>query len=336
MRKKIFMFSMIVTMLISFIGCSNTKENNTSDSNRSYGNTINNYYKAMSACKYNDEIYFSGWNDRAFYKIKNDGTGLEKLNNDYPKDINIYRNHIYYIDESDIGKVELIKVDLDGKSNKEVLSDKAYSVMIKDNKLMYMDRNNYNSSNFIVVDLNTNKEIKNVEVEGTPIIFDENTFIKDSPTSEYKIFKTDRTVVYEANEKTSNAPDIVNVSEKYIAYMSSSPEMGYFATSMDGRTIKISDNMFHTRSTIIGDDFYYFRNGKFIKLNLINGNVEELFDFEFMSSESDVNNALNRSMFEFDGVIYTPCEDKILPMYNTKTKEIEKVFNDLVLSRIKQ
>ena len=145
----------------------------------------------------------------------------------------------------------MIKVDLDGKSNKEVLSDKAYSVMIKDNKLMYMDRNNYNSSNFIVVDLNTNKEIKNVEVEGTPIIFDENTFIKDSPTSEYKIFKTDRTVVYEANEKTSNAPDIVNVSEKYIAYMSSSPEMGYFATSMDGRTIKISDNMFHTRSTII-------------------------------------------------------------------------------------
>ena len=289
----------------------------------------------MSACKYNDEIYFSGWNDRAFYKIKNDGTGLEKLNNDYPKDINIYRNHIYYIDESDIGKVELIKVDLDGKSNKDVLSDKAYSVMIKDNKLMYMDRNNYNSSNFIVVDLNTNKEIKNVEVEGTPIIFDENTFIKDT-TSEYKIFKTDRTVDYEANEKTSNAPDIVNVSEKYIAYMSSSPEMRYFATSMDGRTIKISDNMFHTRSTIIGDDFYYFRNGKFIKLNLINGNVEELFDFQFMSSESDVNNALNRSMFEFDRVIYTPYEDKILPMYNTKTKEIEKVFNDLILRRIKQ
>ena len=62
------MFSMMVTMLISFIGCSNTKENNTSDSNRSYGNTINNYYKAMSACKYNDEIYFLGWNDRAFYK----------------------------------------------------------------------------------------------------------------------------------------------------------------------------------------------------------------------------------------------------------------------------
>lgn len=290
----------------------------------------------MSACKYNDEIYFSGWNDRAFYKIKNDGTGLEKLNNDYPKDINIYRNNIYYIDESDLGKMELIKVDLDGKSNKEVLSDKAYSVMIKDDKLMYMDRNNYNSSNFIVVDLNTNKEIKDVKMEGTPIIFDENTFIKDSPTFEYKIFKADRTIVYEANEKTSNDPDIVNVSEKYIVYMSSSPETGCFATSMDGRTIKISDNMFHTRSIIIGDDFYYFRNGKFIKLNLINGNVEELFDFEFISSESDVNNALNRSMFEFDGVIYTPYEDKILPMYNTKTNEIEKAFNDLVLSRIKK
>ena len=41
-------------------------------------------------------------------------------------------------------------------------------------------------------------------------------------------------------------------------------------------------------------------------------------------------------MFEFDGVIYTPYEDKILPMYNTKTNEIEKVFNDLVLSRIKK
>ena len=89
MRKKVFMFSMIVTILISFIGCSNTNEDNIGDSNRSYGNTINNYYKGMSACKYNDEIYFSGWNDRAFYKIKNDGTGLEKLNNDYPKDINI-------------------------------------------------------------------------------------------------------------------------------------------------------------------------------------------------------------------------------------------------------
>lgn len=336
MRKKVFMLSMIVTILVIFIGCGNAKDDNVSDSNRSYGNTINNYYKAMSAGQYNDEIYFSGWSERALYKIKNDGTGFEKLNEGYPKDINIYKDHIYYIDESDIEKTKLIKVDLDGKSNREVLSDRAYNVMIKDDKLMYMNRNDNTSSNFIVVDLKTNKEIKYVNIEGNPQILDENTFIKDSPTSEYKIYRSDGTVVYEANEKTSISPDVVNISEKYIVYMSDVPEEGYFATSMDGKTIKISDDRFHTRSMVIGDDFYYLRNGKFKKLNLISGNEEELFDFEFISSESNVDNALNRSMFEFDGIIYTPYEDKILPMYNTNTKEVEKAFQDIVLIKVKK
>lgn len=95
----------------------------------------------------NNWLYFSGNAGEKIdgtynlFRIKTDGTGLEKLNSGYCFGMNIYNNSLYYIKtlDSKSKQYDVYKCDLDGKNEATILTGEIYNFVIYNTDLYYLN-----------------------------------------------------------------------------------------------------------------------------------------------------------------------------------------------------
>ncbi len=92
-------------------------------------------------------LYFSGNQGKTIdgtynlFRIRTDGTGLEKLNIGYCYGMSIYNNNLYYVKKPDVKSEEydIYSSGLDGKNEKQILKGPIYFFVIYDSKLYYLN-----------------------------------------------------------------------------------------------------------------------------------------------------------------------------------------------------
>lgn len=326
--------TLILLGILTFMGCGEATEKSQTDESRSYGSDIANYWNLTSASEYNNEIYYSVFGTTGLFKSGINGDTPIKLNSDNAINVNIYKDKIYYINAYDTNKTELIKVNLDGETDKEVISENAYSMRIIDDKLIYMesidglvateDTTKEPKNDYKVIDLKNNIEITSTIKDGQTLIIDENTFFSQYSTSNTpKILDNSGNVICELKDVNQ----IIALTEEYFVVNKDNNETdsNVYIIDRSGATTEIPNLTKTEYSVLIGDDYYYFNNDDFQRYNITTNKVENICKIEKVNnkqSEDDIY--VNQGLFNFDGIIYAPFEGSLIPIYNTKTNEIEE------------
>ncbi|WP_270566687.1 sigma-70 family RNA polymerase sigma factor [Clostridium beijerinckii] len=304
---------------------------NKNDFERSEGNSVNNFYKKNQIALYNDKIYFNDASGTGLCSIGVDGNNAERLNDDKPSFINVYKDKLYYINTIDEKNNELICVSLDGKSNKIVIDKNVTSALVTNNKLVYIATgematgriSGYNFMNFIKVDLATNKKEISKSGYGGSYIIDENLY-KSFSTScwnyigdlrkDSMIFPNDKNQ-WNYEMKFMGANDefaIVQLSDPNGDKKPYSNKVLAINKNGQGDTNFLTDIDADIKGYIlVGDEFYYYKENDLYCYNLKDKINKQLFKSAYADSD----------LFEFNGVIYA-VGNPIVPIYDTKEKRV--------------
>ncbi|MDO5517568.1 MAG: DUF5050 domain-containing protein [Clostridium sp.] len=312
---------------------SNTASNTKSelkDSDRNYGNTINNLYKKKQICMYNNKFYYSNDNDSVLYKCDKDGENVEKLNEDNPTFINIYKDKLYYICSNNSADLKLIKVDMDGQSNREIIDTNVKSAFINNDKLLYIkidsvSKNGYIHSTAHEVDLIKGENKQLSPDENVSVMLNEKTYIETSRGSD-RYIKIDENINLPSDNSATISLLSAN-SEHIIVRIDSigrtdsngnSFDNSIYDIGYDGSIKKIiqgslkDDDNDKGNSIIVKNKYYYFKDGSLMELDLDSN--KEIKRFTVLSN--------NHELFEFGGIIYSDLNNVITPMYDTVNNEI--------------
>lgn len=291
------------------------------DNERNYGNTINNMYKKKQIAMYDGYMYYSGKNDIGLYKgdYRNEDS-IEKLNDDNPMFINVYKNNLYYICKNDnIENQVLVKVDLDGVSNKTVIDSKVQNAIIQNDKLLYTvyedsSKSGYANTSAKQMDLKTGETVT--------LNFDNPSMILNGKMS-INVFKgADKYIEPENGECIPDGNgatiDLLSANDDYIIAKIDNYGNGFdnavYAVKSDGSFIKIIEmplaDEIDKRSILVGNTFYYFQGNNFMKYNIEEKKRTKLFE-----------DAWDGDLFEFDGIIYVELDCILSPMYDTSKEE---------------
>lgn len=304
------------------------------DMERSYGNTVENFEKVNQVAEYDDNLYYSSSENNCLYKSSIKGENVVKLNEDKATYINIYKDNIYYINNPYISEEktsELVKVDLDGVSNREVLATEVSKAFIKDDELIYLvyidgsakKNGGFLDFNKVVVDLKTNSEIENtLFVNGGATIIDKYTYIKFSKSLQNYIDSNNKFLFPE--DRSANFINLVGVSEEKIIVNITSAESnsdynGIYSIKRDGIFNRVYDK--NIKNGIVASNKLYFFDGDEFKFIDLNDNKEESI------SSFNID---NYELFQFDDIIYNFNKENLIPIYNTKTMEIANEFKSYI------
>ncbi|NAS19004.1 DUF5050 domain-containing protein [Clostridium butyricum] len=307
------------TTLSKAMEVSKTEEKH--DNKRSYGNTINNMYKKKQVAMYDGYMYYADENDVGLYKGKYmDESSKQKLNDDNPMFINIYKNNIYYICKNDnIENQVLVKVDLDGVSNRVVIDKNVENAIIQNDKLMYVvyeysSKSGYAHTSAKQMDLKTG--------EITKMNFSNPSMIINGKMS-INIFRgADKYIEVENGECIPHGSgatiELLSANDDYIIARinnyRSEFDNSIYAVKPDGTFIKIIDtpiaDEIDKRSILVDDTFYYFQGNNFMKYDIKEEKGSKLFE-----------DAWDGELFEFDGIIYVDVDYILSPMYDTSKNE---------------
>jgi hypothetical protein len=107
-----------------------------------YGNTPGNIANGGYVAMKGDWVYYRNWSvfKGGLYKIRTDGTGRQKLNNNHCTCINIAGDWVYYCNGSDKGK--LYRIRTDGTERQKLYDDKCDQIIIVDGWVYYSNNNN--------------------------------------------------------------------------------------------------------------------------------------------------------------------------------------------------
>lgn len=91
------------------------------------GNTTGNLYNDGMFCVYDGFVYFANPNDNGkLYRMKEDGSGCEKVSDDSVSHINICNGYIYYVRDNMAGNISFVSIDLkNGISRLKIGEEKA-------------------------------------------------------------------------------------------------------------------------------------------------------------------------------------------------------------------
>lgn len=111
--------------LIIIAGCGANNPNSDTKLN-TYGNTPGNLHNGGFVAKQGDWIYYSDFylmKNRGLYKIKTDGTGEIKLNDDTASALNVFGDWIYYMKLNEDGNQSFYKVKTDGTERTQLIEN---------------------------------------------------------------------------------------------------------------------------------------------------------------------------------------------------------------------
>ena len=307
------------TTLSKAMEVSKTEEKH--DNERSYGNTINNMYKKKQVAMYDGYMYYSDDNDTGLYKgdYRNEDS-IEKLNDDNPIFINIYKDNLYYICKNDnIENQTLVKVDLDGVSNKIVIDNNVENAIIQNDKLMYVvyeysSKSGYAHTSAKQMDLKTG--------EITKMSFGNPSMIINGKMSINVFRGADKYIEVENGECIPHGSgatiELLSANDDYIIARinnyGSEFDNSIYAVKSDGTFIKIIDTPIADeiggRSILVNNTFYYFQGGNFMKYDIEQKKRSKLFEAIWYDD-----------LFEFDGIIYVELGCILSPIYDTSKNE---------------
>ena len=294
-----------------------SKKADNHDNKRSYGNTINNMYKKKQVAMYDGYMYYSDDDDTGLYKGDYmDESSIKKLNDDNPMFINVYKDNLYYIcKNNNIENQILVKVDLDGVSNKTVIDSNVKSAIIQNDKLMYVvykssSKNGYVNTSAKEMDLKTG-EITTLNISNPSMIINGKMSINTFKGADKFIELENSKTVPDSNGATI---ELLSANDNYIIATIDNYGNGFdnavYAVKSDGTFIKIVEmpvaDEIDKRSILVNNTFYYFQGNNFMKYDINEKKRSKLFE-----------DAWDGELFEFDGIIYVEMDYILSPMYDT-------------------
>lgn len=89
------------------------------------GNTTGNLYNGGMFCVYDGFVYFANPNDEGrLYRMKEDGSGMEKIGKDSVSCLNICNGYVYYIRDNMLGEMSFVSVNIRHGVSRLKLKDK--------------------------------------------------------------------------------------------------------------------------------------------------------------------------------------------------------------------
>lgn len=94
------------------------------------GNTTGNLYNGGMFCVYDGFVYFSNPDDNGrLYRMKEDGSGSERIGKDSVSCLNICNGYVYYVRDNMAGSVSFVSVDMSHGVSRLKLGDKNAEVL---------------------------------------------------------------------------------------------------------------------------------------------------------------------------------------------------------------
>ena len=255
----------------AFAGCGSNNVGNTSNGNGgsdnssqsvpqiSTGNTNGNINNSGLAALQNGWIYYDSGG--GMYKIKTDGTGAAKLNDDICWWINATVNWIYYANGSDNYKLYRIKTD--GTSKTKVSDETMYSIHVIGDWIYYTDYSDSVDNSGKIYKMKTDGTGKTLvsDTISYSINFTGSWVYYGTGNALFKI-KTDGTGKIKLTEDTSyyNVIGDINVSGEWIYYTEYSEYSGKLQKIKTDGTGKTLVNSGMSRYVNLVGDWLYYSN----------------------------------------------------------------------------
>ncbi len=115
------------------------------------GNTTGNLYNGGMFCVYDGYVYFSNPDDKGkLYRMKEDGSELEKIHDDSVSGLNISNGYIYYVKDNMAGDIAFISPEMSNGINRLKIGQKKTETLhqgVSDALLMYGNNLYYRAYN---------------------------------------------------------------------------------------------------------------------------------------------------------------------------------------------
>ncbi len=259
MYKKKYLKIIVMSVVIIFAIISSTiflKSKETSSLKQqeyTMGNTSGNIINKGLTAYQNGYIYYSNTSDKKkLYRMKEDGSGKEKISDDSCSYINVIGEWIYYRNDDDLGKIYKIKTD--GTIRTCLNKDDSKFVIAAGDYIYYCNSSNDNQITRIKNDGSDRKVICKDSAEFINV---SNGWIYYSNTSQnYSIYR----VNINGKKRTLLSKDscyFLNVSGDWIYYSNYSKGCKLCKIKINGRNNTILDSTSSENINVYGDWIYY-------------------------------------------------------------------------------
>lgn len=236
------------------------------------GNTTGNLYNGGLFCEYEGYVYFSNTaDDNSLYRMKSDGTKVEKLHSDSVSYIQVINDYIYYVRTNDSSADVVLKGQPYGIFRLEIGEDKSEQIY---NGLVLSMRMLGNYLYFQAYENGVNTQLKKIKIDG----------------KELKLISDED---YE--------PICVNGEDIYFTEIRDSHNLMRMETNND-RIVTASEGNYY-KPTFVKGYMYYINLADGMKLTRVNlsNDTEEVLD---------EGKCINYNVNEEENVIYYQLENE--------------------------
>lgn len=222
------------------------------------GNTTGNLYNGGLFCEYKGYVYFSNKaDDNSLYRMKSDGTKVEKLHSDTVSYIQVINDYIYYVRTNDSGEDVVLKGQPYGIFRLEIGEDKAEQIY---NGLVLSMRMLGNYLYFQSYENGVHIQLKKIKIDGKEL-----KLISDE---DYEPICVNGTDIYFTEVKNSH--NLMRMDTKNDRIMTASEGNYYKPTFVKGYMyyINLADGMKLTRVNLASDKEEVLDEGKCINYNV--------------------------------------------------------------------
>ena len=128
-------FKIIIVMLIAAVLAVGAYAVIKFNDENERGNTVGNIVNGGLAAKQGDWIYYVKDDNRCIYKIRTDGSGRVKINDDNSWDVNVIGDWIYYVNDYDRC---IYKIRTNGRGRVKVNDDESHSINVVGDWIYYI------------------------------------------------------------------------------------------------------------------------------------------------------------------------------------------------------
>ena len=222
------------------------------------GNTTGNLYNGGLFCEYKGYVYFSNRaDDNSLYRMKSDGTKVEKLHSDSVSYIQVINDYIYYVRTNDSGEDVVLKGQPYGIFRLEIGDNKAEQIY---NGLVLSMRMLGNYLYFQSYENGVHIQLKKIKIDGKEL-----KLISDE---DYEPICVNGTDIYFTEVKNSH--NLMRMDTKNDRIMTASEGNYYKPTFVKGYMyyINLADGMKLTRVNLASDKEEVLDEGKCINYNV--------------------------------------------------------------------
>ncbi|WP_265444533.1 DUF5050 domain-containing protein [Acetivibrio straminisolvens] len=217
------------------------------------GNQSGNILNGGLVCTQGSWLYFSNaGSDFNIYKVKFDGSDLQKVNNDESWFLNVCGNWIYYTDPNNNDNI--FRIDLEGNGKTQLNNDRSWDMTVSGDWIYYINESDGYKLYKIKTDGTEKTKLNND--------FTHSLFIKDDWI--YYSNKSDGGKIYRINTMgkgrtriASDEASYINVYGDYIFYCNKSDGFKLYKASIDGRSKnKLNDDISYNINVSNGWVYY--------------------------------------------------------------------------------